>query len=233
MASYPGGVSEVIRTEYDGHGLEESVMPQAPWPTVLSWVEEARAAHVSRPDVIEPDALSVATADARARPHVRTVLLRYLAPDGIGFYTNLDSRKGRDLAANPAVAATLTWPTMFRSIRFVGRIQSLSRETATDYFQGRPWGSRVGAWASQQSQPVDSRKDLETAYEECAARWPDHGRPDDVPLPDGWGGYRIVCDEVEFWGGRRSRLHDRLSYTRDEPGDLDEGAAWRLTRLQP
>lgn len=226
-------VNDVIRTEYDGHGLDESVMPDAPWSTVQTWVEEARAAHADRPDVIEPDALSVATADATGQPHVRTVLLRHLSPEGPGFYTNLDSRKGRDLAENPAVAATLTWPTLFRAIRFVGRIEALPREVVTDYFQSRPWGSRVGAWASRQSEPVGSRADLEAAYDACAERWPDRGRPDDVPLPDGWGGYRVRCVEVEFWGGRRSRLHDRLSYTRAQPGSLAESGAWRLTRLQP
>jgi pyridoxamine 5'-phosphate oxidase len=226
-------VSDVIRTEYDGHGLDESAMPAAPWPTLQAWVEEAREARETRPDVPEPDALSVATADAEGHPHVRTVLLRYLAPDGIGFYTNLDSRKGRDLAENPAVAASLTWPSLFRSIRFAGHVELLSREIVTGYFQSRPWGSRVGAWASRQSHRVPSRADLEHAYTACAERWPDHGQPDDVPIPASWGGYRVVCDEVEFWGGRRSRLHDRLVYTRTGVGDLDDGTAWQLDRLYP
>ncbi|WP_018158166.1 pyridoxamine 5'-phosphate oxidase [Demetria terragena] len=226
-------MNEVIRSEYDGHGLDEGAMPSAPWPAIQDWVNHARAAHDERPDVPEPDALSVATADASGRPHVRTVLLRYLAADGVGFYTNLESRKGRDLAENAAVAASLTWPTLYRAIRFAGRIERLPHETTMAYFQSRPWGSRIGAWASRQSQPVASRAELEAAYATVAERWPDCGHADDVPLPDFWGGYRIVCDEVEFWGGRRSRLHDRLLYERVGEGDLDRAGAWTCQRLQP
>ncbi|MEO6018698.1 MAG: pyridoxine 5'-phosphate oxidase C-terminal domain-containing protein, partial [Knoellia sp.] len=97
----------------------------------------------------------------------------------------------------------------------------------------RPWGSRISAWASRQSEPATSRAELEAAYAKYAVRWPDQGRPDDVPVPDFWGGYRIICSEVEFWGGRTNRLHDRLVFTRVADGSLDDAAAWSLGRRQP
>ena len=101
------------------------------------------------------------------------------------------------------------------------------------YFSSRPWASRISAWASRQSQPVEGRAPLEEAYERYAAQFPDRGSPDDVPVPDFWGGYRVVCDEVEFWGGRRNRLHDRLVFSRVRDGDLDDASAWRVHRRQP
>ncbi|CAG7574333.1 pyridoxamine 5'-phosphate oxidase [Barrientosiimonas humi] len=226
-------MNEVLRTDYDGHGLEDGVMPPAPWPFVEEWVTEARDAARERADVPEPDALSVATADASGRPRVRTVLLRHLGPDGFGFFTNLSSRKGRDLAENAAVAASLTWPAMFRAIRVFGRAEQLPRETVEAYFRSRPWGSRISAWTSAQSQPVEDRAALEQAYAAYAEKWSDHGSPDDVPVPDFWGGYLIHCDEVELWGGRRSRLHDRFRYVRVGDGDLADPTSWELSRLQP
>lgn len=229
-------MSDVIRTEYDGHGLDEAELPATPWPLLREWVDAARAAHGERADVPEPDALSVATVDAEGQPRLRTVLLRYLQPDGPGFYTNLGSRKGADLAGSPRIAVTLTWPTLFRSIRFVGNAVPLPRPTVAAYFASRPWGSRIGAWASHQSSPVADRAELEHEYERCARRWPDTGSPDDVPLPDFWGGYRVESREVEFWGGRRSRLHDRIVYTRSDPereADLGSAGAWVRMRLAP
>ncbi|YAL82818.1 pyridoxamine 5'-phosphate oxidase [Dermacoccaceae bacterium W4C1] len=226
-------MSDVIRSDYNGDELLEARMPDAPWPLVCSWIAGARKAHAERADVPEPDALSVATVDKSGHPSVRTVLLRHVAPEGLGFYTNLESRKGSDLRRDPHVAAALTWPTLFQSIRVTGVAKQLPAHTVSEYFSSRPWGSRISAWASAQSRPVEDRSVLERAEQEYAERWPDTGLPDDVPVPPFWGGFLIRCDEVEFWAGRRSRLHDRLVYVRESAGDLNTVGAWRLERRQP
>lgn len=226
-------MDQIARWDYAGEGLEESQLPGAPWDLVRAWVDAAHARSLAGTDLPEPDQISVGTVDADGRPGVRTVLMRYLQPAGPGFYTNLDSRKARDLAANPRIAATLTWAPMFRAIRFTGTARELDRDTVRAYFESRPWGSRIGAWASAQSQPIHDRTLLEERVRELELRWPDTGRADDVPLPDGWGGYVVECDEVEFWAGRSSRLHDRLVFVREGDGDLATEGAWRVERRQP
>jgi pyridoxamine 5'-phosphate oxidase len=122
---------------------------------------------------------------------------------------------------------------MYRAIRFRGTASQLGRDEVENYFGERPWGSRISAWASRQSQAIVGRAGLEEAFQRYAARWPDHGGPSDVPVPDFWGGYRITCDVVEFWAGRRDRLHDRLVFLRVGDGGLDDGGAWRVERRQP
>lgn len=224
---------QVARWDYDGEGIDEAMLPGDPWTAVTAWVEDARERSLRGDDVPEPDAISVATADASGQPHVRTVLMRYLSPHGPGFYTNLDSAKGRDLAANPLISAALTWPAMFRAVRFTGSAEQLPREVVTQYFQTRPYGSRIGAWASWQSQPIADRAGLEQRTQELMRRWPDTDSEDDVPLPDFWGGYLIRCAEIELWAGRRSRQHDRLVYVRTAAGTLADGQAWRVERRQP
>lgn len=221
------------RVDYEGEGLAEADAPDAPLPLVLSWIREAVARQAERGDVPEPTAISVATVDADGLPDVRTVLLKGLDAAGPYFLTNLDSAKGRQLRANPGIAAALTWPSMFRAVRFRGRAEELSRAEVTDYFRTRPWSSRVSAHASAQSQPAPDRASLETAYQQSAERFPDTGEPDAVPVPEVWGGYRIAVERVEVWAGRRSRLHDRLVWERTGPGGLDDPAAWRRLRLQP
>ncbi len=216
-----------------GEGLAESDLLPTPYQQVVAWVDDAVRRSEEAPDVVEPFALSLATADAEGRPNVRTVLMRYLDERGPGFVTATTSRKGLEIAANPAVAASLTWPAMYRSVRFRGSAVPLDPGEVEDYWRTRPWGSRVSAWASRQSEPVGSRADLEAEYQRRAAQFPDHGGPADVPVPGYWGGYRILCDEVELWAGRRDRLHDRIVYTRTGDGDLGDAAAWRVHRRQP
>ncbi|GGB44160.1 pyridoxine/pyridoxamine 5'-phosphate oxidase [Flexivirga endophytica] len=223
----------IKRWDYAGEGLVEHELPPAPWELVDHWVQDARARQDDKGDVPEPDAISVATVGGDGQPHVRTVLMRYLAQDGPGFYTNFGSRKGLDLEQNPRIAAALTWPPMYRAIRFTGVAQRLSTQIVTDYFRSRPYGSRIGAWASHQSQPVTTRAQLEAAVASYEEKWPDTGSVEDVPLPDFWGGYVVRCDEVEFWAGRSSRLHDRLVYVRTGDGDLAEPGSWRVERRQP
>jgi pyridoxamine 5'-phosphate oxidase len=178
-------------------------------------------------------AMSLATIDAAGRPDVRTVLMRFFDPSGPGFVSNLESVKGEQIAGNPGVAAALVWPAMYRAIRFRGTASQLGREEVERYFAERPWGSRISAWASRQSQVIESRSGLEGAYQRYAAQWPDRGSATDVPVPDFWGGFRITCDQVEFWAGRTNRLHDRLVFRRVGEGGLDDAEAWHVERRQP
>ncbi|WP_315092895.1 pyridoxal 5'-phosphate synthase [uncultured Cellulomonas sp.] len=222
-----------MRSEYSGDGLSESDLASTPLAQVRRWVEDAQARQAERGDVAEPTALAVATVDADGRPNVRTVLMRFLDERGPGFVTDLGSTKSREIGATGGLAAALTWPAMFRAVRFRGRAVAVGREEITAYFVARPWGSRISAWASDQSEPVADRAALVAGFMRYAALYPDTGSPDDVPVPDAWGGWRIECDEVELWAGRRNRLHDRLVFTRVGDGGLDTADAWTVSRRQP
>jgi len=226
-------MSDALRREYHGEGLAESELAATASEQARRWLDDAVYRSVERDDVPEPLAMSVATVDASGRPDVRTVLLRFLDQQGPGFVSNLQSAKGVQIAANPAVAAAIVWPAMYRAIRFRGVARQLGRDEVGRYFRERPWGSRIGAWASRQSQVIQDRVGLEEAYQRYAAQWPDLGGPDDVPVPEFWGGWRITCDEVEFWAGRANRLHDRLVFVRVGGGGLDDASAWRVERRQP
>jgi len=226
-------MGDLVHTDYPGDGLTEGDLATTPLEQVGRWLADAEARQAERGDVPEPTALSVATVDAAGIPNVRTVLLRFLDARGPGFVSDLGSAKGAEIAATGGLAAALTWPAMYRAVRFRGRAVLLDRDEVADYFVARPWGSRISAWASHQSHPVADRAALVAAYDELAARFPDTGSPDDVPVPDRWGGWRIDCDEVELWAGRRNRLHDRLVFGRVAPGGLDDASAWRVLRRQP
>ncbi|MBK9476855.1 MAG: pyridoxamine 5'-phosphate oxidase [Tetrasphaera sp.] len=224
---------EHTRTDYTGEGLSEDALAPTPYAQARLWVDEAVARATVAGDVPEPLALSLATVDAEGVPNVRTVLMRFFDERGPGFVSCLTSTKGRELAGNPAAAIALTWPSMFRAIRFRGRTELVERDEVERYFDTRPYGSRISAWTSRQSEPIASRAALEAEYERRLAQFPERGEAGEVPVPDFWGGYRLVPHEVEFWGGRRSRLHDRIVFTRVGEGTLGDAAAWRVHRRQP
>ncbi len=182
-----------------------------------TWFEEARTAGVRFPET-----MALATASAEGRPSVRMVLLKGADDRGFAFYTNRDSRKGRELAGNPHAALVLYWQALGRQVRVEGRVEEVGDEESAAYWASRPRGSRLSAAVSPQSEPVESREWLEARVEELAERHPG----DDVPRPASWSGYRIVPGSIELWEHRDDRLHDRVLYTRD-------GDGWRLERLAP
>ncbi|HEX6130904.1 MAG TPA: pyridoxamine 5'-phosphate oxidase [Actinomycetota bacterium] len=170
-----------------------------------------------------PHAMALATADADGRPSVRHVLLRGVDARGFAFFTNRDSRKGRDLGQNPHAAAVFLWRELDRQVSLSGRVERTSDEESDAYFAARPRGAQVGAWASPQSSVLSDRALLDAAVAEVEARFGEGP----LPRPPHWGGYRIVPDEIELWQGREHRLHDRFRYARGDEG------RWRLDRLAP
>jgi pyridoxamine 5'-phosphate oxidase len=187
-----------------------------PLEQVLAWYELARAEGVA-----EPEAAALATATPDGRPSVRMVLVRGIDDRGVAFYTNRESRKGRELAANPHAAVAIHWHALRRQIRLEGPIELLSDEESDAYFSQRPHGSQLSAWASHQSSVLSDYETLERRVVEFGARYPER-----VPRPSYWGGYLLRPDAIEFWQGRPNRLHDRILYGR-------EGDGWRAQRLAP
>jgi len=223
------------RVDYTGEGLDEADLAPTPYDQLTRWIGQARAEGVHAAESPEGLALQFATVDASGAPNVRTVLMRFLDPRGPGFVTDAGSAKAREIAANPRVAASLGWPELFRVVRFRGVAEPVEAEALAGYFGQRPWGSRIAAWASHQSDPVASRAVLLAEFDRYAAQFPDRGSADDVPVPPSWAGFRVRPVEVEFWAGRSSRLHDRLVYAAPsgELPMLDEPDAWTVTRRQP
>lgn len=207
-----------LREHYGQRGLDRADVADDPLTQFDRWFDEWTAT-----EPYDPSAVALATADRAGRPSVRFVLLKGV-DHGFVFFTNYASRKGQELAVNPQASLCFGWIGLERQVRVAGSVERVSEAESDDYFASRPRGSQVGAWASKQSRPVPDRVTLERRWTETDERFP----ADDVPRPPCWGGYRLVPDEVEFWQGRRDRLHDRLRYTRPEPG-----AAWAIQRLQP
>jgi pyridoxamine 5'-phosphate oxidase len=207
-----------LRIDYSAGALEEESAPGDPIPLFLDWWNTALAAGLK-----EPNAMALATCARDGRPSCRMMLLKGFDERGFLFYTNYESRKGRELQENPHAALTLYWDLLERQVRAVGRVEQVDPDLSERYFHSRPWGSRLGAAASRQSAVLTGRDELERAVAELQARYPDG----QVPRPPNWGGYRVVPEEIEFWQGRRSRLHDRLLYRR-EPG-----GGWARVRLSP
>lgn len=221
------------RVDYASEGIDAATVEATPWQQIRTWVAEAVAAAEVTPGFAEPTAVSVATVDASGTPNVRTVLARFLDDRGPGFVSSRHSTKAAEIAANPQIAVAYTWPGLFRAIRFRGVAESMGEEELLTYWRTRPYGSQIAACASLQSHPIESRAALEARFEEWAARHPETGGDDAVPMPEDFCGWRVRAHEVELWAGRRSRLHDRIVYTRVGEGTLDDAASWALTRIQP
>jgi len=218
-------VSADLRIDYGRGRLDEADVLPDPVAQFGRWFDEARAANVA-----EPNAMTLATVDPSGAPSARVVLLKSFDARGFAFYTNYDSRKGRELAANPRAALCFFWQPLERQVRIEGTVERVGRAESEEYFQSRPRQAQIGAWVSQQSSPLTSRTELERIEVELQKRF--EGAP--VPLPDYWGGFRVVPHSIEFWQGRPSRLHDRLLYTRaavNAPGANEAG--WTLRRLSP
>jgi pyridoxamine 5'-phosphate oxidase len=207
------------RKEYEQGSLDETTVARDPFEQFSLWYDEAVAAGVP-----ETEAMTLSTATPDARPSARIVLLRGFDTRGFCFFTNYESRKGRELDANPWAALTFHWTELERQVRIEGRVERTSPAESDAYFRSRPSTSRIGAWSSPQSQVIADRGQLEELYGRFRAEHPDD---DAIPRPGHWGGYRLSPERIEFWQGRPSRLHDRLQFERAV------GGGWLLQRLAP
>ena len=207
-----------LRVSYELGELNDSEAPSSPLVLFHGWLQDAIAHQLP-----EPNAMSLATIGLDGNPSVRTVLLKGADENGFSFYTNYDSNKGKELQAHPRAALCFLWTTRQRQVSIKGAVKKLPREDAEKYFSVRPYGNKIGAWASTQSAVIPDRQWLESRAESLRNLFPED-QP--VPCPEHWGGFLLVPDEIEFWQGRRSRLHDRIRYR------LQDGV-WKWERLSP
>ena len=207
-----------IRQDYSLAGLAEKDLARDPFRQFEKWFQEAEAAKIP-----EPNAMTLATATREGRPSARTVLLKGLDGRGFVFYSNYESRKGRELEANPQVTLVFPWVAIERQVLIEGTATKVAREESEAYFHSRPRASQLGAWVAQQSAVIAGRAVLEDTMKALEKKYAGQ----EVPLPANWGGWRVAPETVEFWQGRRSRLHDRLRFRREKDG------GWSVERLAP
>ena len=207
-----------MRRSYGELGLAEGDLAEDPITQFRNWLAEAAL----NPVIVEANAMVLSTVDAQG-PQSRTVLLKDVTALGFSFFTNYESNKGRAIAANPNVSLLFPWYAMERQVIIRGIAEKVPASASSEYFATRPWSSQIGAWASSQSQDLESREHLQGRFDEFAAKFPQGSA---VPMPPHWGGYLVTPRSIEFWQGRYSRLHDRLIFT-------STGSGWQLARLHP
>lgn len=207
-----------LRKDYSLEGLSETEIDPNPFIQFKKWFEQSLAAQLP-----EPNAMTIATTTPDGKPSARMVLLKDFDERGFVFFTNYNSRKGQELAENPQAALVFWWAELERQVRVIGSVEKVSESESDYYFESRPAKSRLGAWASNQSEIIASREVLEQRMQELQSKYENQ----EIPRPPHWGGLRVIPTEIEFWQGRSSRLHDRLLYTH-----LDDGS-WKIQRLSP
>ena len=207
-----------LRIDYTQQSLLETDVNADPFIQFQTWFDAAVTAQLP-----EPNAMTIATATVDGIPSARVVLLKAVDPRGFVFFTNYNSHKAQELTANPQAALVFLWTEMERQVRIQGRVEKISPAESDDYYYSRPAGSRLGAWASEQSQVIPDRSILEDRLASLKAQHPDG----DIPRPEHWGGFRVIPTVIEFWQGRSSRLHDRLRYR------WDKATGWTIDRLSP
>lgn len=206
-----------LRRGLNYKGLEEKTAPKAPFALFEKWIDAA----VSK-QAFEPNAMTLATVSADGTPSARTVLLKDYSPEGFVFFTNYNSRKGRNLKDNPKASLVFYWPVLSRQVLIDGITEKVDRETSQEYFHSRPRKSQIAAAVSHQSHKVENRQELEKQFQ----AWEEKYKGKTIPCPKEWGGYVLIPRRIEFWQGRPGRLHDRLCYTR-------KGGVWKRERLAP
>ena len=218
MSDWNNNKLEGVRREYQRDQLDESGLPENPMALLLDWVEEA-----TRSEAPDPTAMTLSTVDKEGMPSSRIVLLKKITKEELVFFTNLKSRKAREIRNNPKVSAHLFWPALERQVKIAGNASMLEDAGSDSYFSSRPFESKVSAWASPQSEVVPDRDYLEREYRKYLEKFKEAG---DVPRPEHWGGFAIKPARMEFWQGGPHRMHDRIEYRLKEEG-------WSLVRLAP
>lgn len=206
-----------LREDYQKGSLDESDVDRNPYEQFKKWLDEAVTSEVP-----EPNSMSLATVDASGKPHARIVLLKGIDERGFIFYSNYDSDKGNQMDGNPNISLCFLWKELERQVRISGKVTRLDREESEEYFKSRPRMSQLGALASNQSEEIESRAVLEERFSSFEAKY--EGK--EIPMPEQWGGYMVEPTEIEFWQGRRSRLHDRIVFSQDSSN-------WKIKRLSP